>query len=79
MHKLESRPYQANPNSVSNYLYQQTMPKNKEAFPWILQELEAPQLRISRPYYTEKAIIIPLKLQNNYQIPGDNIIHFMKY
>ena len=29
MHKLETRPYQANPNSVSSYLYQQTMPKHR--------------------------------------------------
>ena len=60
MHKLETRPYQVNPNSVSSYIYQQTMPKNKEPFPWILQELDA-LTRISRPYYTEDPIIIPLK------------------
>ena len=32
---LETKPYQANPSSVNSNLYQQTMPKNKEAFIYI--------------------------------------------
>ena len=31
-------------------------------FPWILQELDAPPTRISRPCYINKSIIIPLKI-----------------
>ena len=60
MHKLDTKAYQANLNSVSSYLYQQTLPKHKGPLPWILQELDAPT-RISRSYYTEEPIIIPLK------------------
>ena len=78
MYKLETRPYQVNPNSVSGYLYQQTIPKNKEPFPWILQVLDAPT-RISRPYYTEDPIIIPLKPTEPLPDPSDNSIHFVKY
>ena len=37
------------------------MPKSKEPFPWILQELDAPPSRISRPYYQEEPIILPLE------------------
>ena len=37
--RLETKSYQANPTSVNSYLYQQTMLKNKEAFPWILKNL----------------------------------------
>ena len=49
--RLETKPYHTNPTSVNSYLYQQTMPKYKEVSPWILQELDAPPPRISRPYY----------------------------
>ena len=37
------------------------MPKSKEAFPWILQELGALPHRILRPYYINEPIIIPLE------------------
>ena len=37
------------------------MPTNTEAFPWMLQELDAPPPRISRPYYINEPIIVPLK------------------
>ena len=36
------------------------MLKNKEAFPRILQELDAPPPKISKPYYINEPIIIPL-------------------
>ena len=55
---LKTKPYQANPSQVNSYLYQQTLPKNKEAFPWILHELDTlPQ--ISRTYHIKEPIIIP--------------------
>ena len=35
--------------------------KTKKAFPWILQELDAPPPKISRPYYINEPFIIPLE------------------
>ena len=55
---LETKPFQANPSPVNSYLYQQTMPKNKEAFPWIPHELDT-LTRISSPYHIKESIIIP--------------------
>ena len=56
---LETKPYQVNSSSVNSYLYQETMLKNKEAFPWILHELDILPPRISRPYHINEPIIIP--------------------
>ena len=75
LHKLETRPYQDKPISVASYLYQQTKPKNKEPFSWKLQELDAPQPRISRPYNTEELIIIPLKATK--QLPNPRGQHYL--
>ena len=62
--RLETKPYHVNPTSVNSYLYQ-------EAFPWILQELDAPPPRISRLYYINEPIIIPLKATK--QLPDPRI------
>ena len=32
---LESKPYQVDPSQYNSYLYQQTLPTNKEVFQWI--------------------------------------------
>ena len=37
---LETSSYKADPRSTESYIYQQSMPKNKEMFPWILQALD---------------------------------------
>ena len=51
--------------STSNsYIYQQTMPKNKEVFHWILQELDTAlmPLRVHKPHYllVKDPVNIPL-------------------
>ena len=56
--RIETKAYQADPDNVNSYLYQQSLPKNKEIFPWILHELDT-QPRNSRPYYIYEHIIIP--------------------
>ena len=57
---LETRAYQADPKNTNSYIYQQSLPKNKEIFPWILHELDT-QTRHSRPYYQLEPITIPLE------------------
>ena len=64
--ELETKPYQANPSPVNSYLYQQTMPKYKEAFHWTLHELDTLQ-SILRPYHIKVPIIIPHEAE--IQIP----------
>ena len=59
---LENSSYQADPHPMNSYLYQQTMPKNKEMFPWILQFLEVPPpppRTCKAPYLLVKALYIP--------------------
>ena len=56
---LETKPYQANQSSVNSYLYQQTMPQNKQTFPWILHEHDTLPPRIVRPCHINEPIIIP--------------------
>ena len=56
--RIETKAYQADPENVNSYIYQQSLPKNKEIFLWILHELDT-QPRNSRPYYLSELIIIP--------------------
>ena len=50
---IKTRPYQADPSTSNSYIYQQTMPKNKEMFPWILQALDTAPMppRVYKPRY----------------------------
>ena len=50
---IETRPYQADPSTSNSYIYQQTMPKNKEMFPWILHALDTALMspRVYKPQY----------------------------
>ena len=57
---IETRAYQADPKNTNSYIYQQSLPKNKEIFPWILHELDT-QTRHSRPYHQPEPITIPLE------------------
>ena len=65
---LETRAYQADPKNINSYIYQQSLPKNKEIFPWILHELDT-QTRHSRPYYQLEPITIPLEATEPLQDP----------
>ena len=62
---VEKSSYKADPSSTNSYIYQQTMPKDKEMFPWVLQALEtAPDPeRIYKPQYllTKDTLPIPLE------------------
>ena len=70
---LETSNYKADPSHMNSYLYQQTMPKNKEMFPWVLHSLEAPQPppRIYKPLYllTKDTITIPLETNEDLKDP----------
>ena len=61
------RPYQADPRTRESYIYQQTMPKNKEMFPWILHSLDVPLMppRVYKPHY--------LLVKEPINIPYDSI------
>ena len=37
---LETSSYKADPSTTESYIYQQSMPKNKEMFPWVLHALD---------------------------------------
>ena len=66
--RLETKAYQADATDMNSYIYQQSLPKNKEIFPWILHELDT-QPRNSRPYYQLDPIIIPLETNELLQDP----------
>ena len=70
---IETSHYKADPSSSNSYIYQQTMPKNKEIFPWILQELHtAPMLpRVHKPCYllVKDPMNIPLKSTDELKDP----------
>ena len=65
---IETRAYQAEPMDINSYIYQQSLPKNKEIFPWILQELDT-QTKTSRQYYQSEPITIPLESTEPLQDP----------
>ena len=46
--------------NINSYIYQQSLLKNKEIFPWILHKLDT-QPKTSRPYHQLDPIIIPLE------------------
>ena len=50
---IETSHYKADPSTSNSYICQQTMPKNKEMFPWILQELDTDPMppRVHKPFY----------------------------
>ena len=50
---LEISNYKADPSTSNSYIYQQTMPKNKEMFPWILHTLDTALMpsRVYKPCY----------------------------
>ena len=64
--RLETKAYQADPTNMNSYIYQQSLPKNKEIFPWILRKLDT-QPRNSRPYYQPDPINIPLETNETHE------------
>ena len=66
--RIETKSYQADPTNMNSYIYQQSLPKNKEIFLWILPELDT-QPKTSRPYYQLEPIIIPLEANESLQDP----------
>ena len=63
-----TRAYQADPRNINSYIYLQSLPKNKEIFPWILHKLDT-QTKTSRPYHQPEPIIIPLESTEPLQDP----------
>ena len=70
--RLETKLYQADPTNMNSYMYQQSVPKNKEIFPWILHELDT-QPKNSRPYHQPEPIIIPLESKESLQDPRPHL------
>ena len=68
--QIETRAYQADPTDNNSYIYQQSLPKNKELFPWILHELDT-KTKTSRPYYQPEPTIIPLESIEPLQEPRE--------
>ena len=66
--ELETKPYEANSSLINSQLYQQAMPKDKEAFPLILHELDTLP-RILRPYHIKEPIIIPHEAEKQLPEP----------
>ena len=64
---LETSNYKADLSTSNSYIYQESMPQNKEMFPWILQALETTTMtpeKINKPCYllTEEPLNIALEL-----------------
>ena len=68
----QTRAYQADPRNINSYIYQQSLLKNKEIFPWILDELDT-QIKTSRPYHQPESIIIPLESTEPLQDPRPHL------
>ena len=68
--RTETKAYQADPDNVNSYIYQQSLPKNKEIIPWILHELDT-QPRNSRPHYILEPIIIPQETNETLPDPRE--------
>ena len=66
--RIETKLYQADPTNMNSYIHQQSLPKNKEIFPWILHKLDT-QSKNSRPYHQPESIIIPLESTEPLQDP----------
>ena len=66
--RLEPKLYHTDPTDMNSYIYQQSLPKNKEIFLWILHESDN-QPKNSRPYYQLEPIIIPLEANDSLQDP----------
>ena len=64
---IETRPYQADLSIRGSYIYQQTKPKNKEMFPWILHSPDVPLIppKLHKPHY--------LLVKEPINIPYDSI------
>ena len=65
---LETSSYKADPSTTESYIYQQSMPKNKEMFPWVLQALDTTTTTTPRVYkplclLTKDPRAIPLEKQ----------------
>ena len=69
---IETRAYQADPRNINSYIYQQSLPKNKEISPWILHKLDT-QTKTSRPYHQPEPIIIPLESMEPLQDPRPHL------
>ena len=57
---------------MNSYIYQQSLPKNKEIFPWILHELDT-QPKNCRPYYQPEPIITALEASELLQDPRPHL------
>ena len=70
---IEKSSYKVDPSTTNSYIYQETMPKDKEMFPWVLQALEtAPDPeRIYKPQYllTKDTLPIPLESKETLKDP----------
>ena len=64
---IETRPYQADSGTRESYIYQQTMLKNKEMFPWVLHSLDVPLMppKVQKPHY--------LLVKEPINIPYDSV------
>ena len=69
--RIETKAYQADPSNVNSYIHQQSLPKPKEIFLWILHELDI-QPRNSRPYYLSEPVIIPHETKKLLQDPRES-------
>ena len=71
---LETSNYKADPSTSNSYIYQQSMPKNKEMFHWILQALDTapmPPEKIYKPCYllTKDPLNTPLESTEEIKDP----------
>ena len=67
--RIETKAYQADPSNISSYVYQQSLPKINEIFPWILHELDTQPQRPSRPCNLPELITIPQKTDEKLTDP----------
>ena len=71
--KIDAKAYQAGIDNVNSYIYQHSLPKNKEIFLWILHELDT-QPRNSRPYYISEPMIMPQETNETLPDPRNQPI-----
>ena len=74
----ETSYYKADPSTSNSYIYQQTMSKNKEMFPWILQALDTAPMppRVHKPHYLLVKDLMDIPLNSTEELKDPRLEYY---
>ena len=75
---IETSYYKADLSTSNSYIYQQTMPKNKEMFPWILKALDTALMppRVHKPHYLLVKDPMNISLNSTDELKDPRLEHY---